>query len=45
MSSRRREREAAEAASLQAEEAVRATETDDDFVDADEDVEADEERY
>ena len=44
MSARRREREAAESARLQAAEAVRATETDDTFVDADEDLEAEEER-
>ena len=44
MSERRQEQRAEEAARLQAEEAVRATETDDTFVDADEGLEAEEER-
>lgn len=45
MSKHRREQEASEAAGAEAEAAIRATETDDSFVDADEDLEADEERY
>jgi hypothetical protein len=45
MAKHRREQEASDAAEAEARAAVRATESDDSFVDADEELEADEERY